>query len=80
VSPHFSFDKSLVLPPDTVIDLRVNTAHEAMMSVDGQVEEQLNSGDRIRVQLSKHKARFLRLKDKNYFYSSLESRLRRKTT
>ncbi len=80
VSPHFSFDRSLVLPPETVIDLRVNTSHEAMMSVDGQVEEQLNSGDRVRVQLSKYKARFLRLKDKNYFYSSLESRLRRKTT
>jgi NAD+ kinase len=80
VSAHFSFDKSLVLKPDTVIDLRVITSHEAMMSVDGQVEEQLNSGDRIRVQLSKHEARFLRLKDRNYFYSSLESRLRRKTT
>jgi len=80
VSPHFSFDNSLVLPPGTVVDLRVVTSHEAMMSIDGQVEEPLSSGDRIRVQLSSHKARFLRLKAHNYFYSSLESRLRRKTT
>jgi NAD+ kinase len=80
VSPHFSFNQSLVLPPETVIDLRVITSHEAMMSADGQVEEQLHSGDRLRVQLSKYQARFLRLKDRNYFYSSLESRLRRKTT
>jgi len=78
VSSHLSFNKSMVFPPKTKIGLKVTTFHEAMMSVDGQIEEQLNSGDMIEVQLCKHKIHFLRLKDRNYFYSSLDLKLRRK--
>ena len=78
VSPHFSFDKSLVLPLGTLIDLTVSTTHEAMISMDGQAEEELKSGDRIRVKLSKYTARFLRLQSKKYFYKTLDSKLQRK--
>jgi NAD+ kinase len=79
VSSHLSFSQSLVLPPETGIELKVTTTHEAMLSVDGQIEEQLNSGDTIEVQLSKYTARFLRLKNKDYFYKSLEHKLIRKS-
>ena len=36
ISPHLSFDRPLVLPPDTVIDIVVRTDHEAVFSIDGQ--------------------------------------------
>ena len=78
ICPHFSFSESLVLPPQTTIQLKVTTSHEAMFSIDGQVESQLKSGDEITVRLSPYTARFLRLQPESYFFKSLESRLKRK--
>ena len=77
VSPHFTFNKTMVLPPETVINLKVGTSHEAMISNDGQMESPLGNGERVSVKLSPYVARFLRIGPKTYFYQSLESRLRR---
>jgi NAD+ kinase len=76
VCAHFTFDKALVLAPETHISLKVITTHEAMISSDGQVELQLQSGDTIEVKLAEQRACFLRLQSKSYFYSTLESKLR----
>jgi NAD+ kinase len=78
VCAHFTFDKALVLPPQTIIDLKVITSHEAMLSIDGQTELQLNSGDKVKVKLSNYTAKFLRLQPKKYFYGSLDLKLKRK--
>ena len=78
ISAHFTFDKALVLSSDTTIYLKVMTTHEAMISVDGQVEMQLQNGDEIEAKLSTHQGRFLRLQPRSYFYRSLESKLREK--
>ncbi len=78
VCAHFTFDKSLVLPAKTTIELQVTTTHEAMLSIDGQTELQLNSGDTVKVKLSKHMVKFLRLQPKTYFYRSLDAKLKRK--
>jgi NAD kinase len=67
-----------VLPPEAVIQLKVTTSHEAMLSLDGQVESPLRSGDEVRVKLSSYVVRFLRVQPKTYFYGSLVSRLRGK--
>lgn len=80
VCPHLTLDKALVLPPEAVIQLKVITTHEAMLSIDGQVEVPLDNGEEIRVKLSPHVARFLRIQPKGYFYSSLEARLKGKVT
>lgn len=79
ISSHLSLSQALVLPPETIIELKVTTSHEAMLSLDGQVEMPLSSGDSVRVKLSSYVARFLRLRPKAYFYSTLEQRLRGKT-
>ena len=73
---HLALDRALVLPPEAVIQLKVTTSHEAMLSLDGQVELPLRSGDEVRVKLSPYAARFLRVQPKTYFYGSLEPRLR----
>ncbi len=78
VCPHLTLDKALVLPPEVVVQLKVTTSHEAMLSLDGQVELPLSNGDEIRAKLSPYMARFLRIQPKSYFYNSLEARLKGK--
>lgn len=78
LASHLSLSQALVLPPETIIELKVTTSHEARLSLDGQVEMPLSSGDRVRVKLSPYVARFLRLRPKTYFYNLLEQKLREK--
>lgn len=78
ICPHLMSDKALVLPMEAVVQLKVATNHEAMLSLDGQVEMLLHSGGEVKVKLSPHITRFLRIRPKTYFYSSLESRLKGK--
>lgn len=80
VCPHLTLDKAMVLPPEAVTQLKVTTTHEAMFSIDGQVESPLSNGDEVRVKLSPHVARFLRIQPRGYFYNSLEKRLKGKAT
>jgi len=78
LASHLSLSQALVLPPETTIELKVTTTHEAKLSLDGQVEMPLSSDDRVEVKLSSHVARFLRLRPKTYFYSLLERKLKEK--
>lgn len=78
LASHLSLSQALVLPPEAIIELKVITSHEARLSLDGQVEMPLSSGDRVRVKLSPYVARFLRLRPKTYFYNLLEQKLREK--
>jgi NAD+ kinase len=78
VSAHFSFSESLILSPLTVVELKVSSGHEAVISIDGQVEKDLSAGDTVRVSASSKLARFLRLKPQSNFYSTLEERLKGK--
>ncbi len=76
VCPHFCFDRTLILPPESKVVMKVNTTHEAVMSLDGQIELPLQDGDGVRVSVSPYVARFLRIQPAHYFYASLESKLR----
>ena len=78
VCPHMALDRAVVLPSEAEIQIKVTTTHEAMLSIDGQVETPLRSGDEVKVKRSHHVARFLRIRHKAYFYSYLESRLKGK--
>lgn len=78
VCPHLALDRAVVLLSDAEIRLKVTTTHEAMLSIDGQVELPLSSGDEVRIKCSPHVARFLRIRPRAYFYSYLESRLKGK--
>ena len=80
VCPHLALDRAVVLPAEAKIQLKVTTTHEAMLSIDGQVELPLRSGDEVKIRLSPHVARFLRIRPNDYFYSYLESRLKGKVS
>ena len=75
VAAHLSSDSALVLAPETTVELEVSTTHQAVLSVDGQVEVQLNDGDAIRVKLSPYTTRLLRAQRGTFFYGTLMQKL-----
>ncbi len=78
ISAHLSSAYTLVLPSIAVVKLRISTAHQATLSIDGHINLPLFSGAIITVKHSPNMARFLRIHPENSFYSSLEQRLKGK--
>jgi NAD+ kinase len=79
VCPHLNMDKALILAPESVIRLKVFTNSDAVISMDGQVERPLENEDEIEVSLSPHVTRFIRLRPRSAFYTSLVSKLKGKS-
>lgn len=79
VCPHLSLDKALVLSQESEIRLKVFTNHEAIISMDGQIEEQLQDTDEITVTLSEKVTKFARLRPRDKFYCTLVSKLKGKS-
>lgn len=76
VAPYLSQIKSLVLPEGSRVLFRLETDHGAILTIDGQIDIQLQNADQVSVEASSNVARFARLRPRTYFYSSLVSRLR----
>jgi NAD+ kinase len=79
VCPHLSMDKALVLSPGTAVKMKVFTNNEAIVSMDGQVDKPLKDGDEVTVRLSKNVTKFIRLRPKGTFYTTLVSKLKGKS-
>ena len=75
VAAHVGMSASLVLGPKAKIGLYLEGAQEAVLSVDGYIERELRPGDRVEVEQSALKARFLRAQPSNHFYATLTRRL-----
>jgi NAD+ kinase len=71
VAPHLSIDRAIVLAEGSSVSITVNTAHQAVMSPDGQTPIDLQDGDRVDVIASKYTVQFLRFQDPGYFYRNL---------
>ncbi len=78
ITPHLSSVYPLVLPSTVIVRLRINTVHQATLSIDGHINLPLSNGAIITVKHSSNTVRFLRIHPENYFYSSLEQRLKGK--
>jgi len=76
ISCHLGLSHALVLPPQSIIDLKVAPKEKVILSIDGQVELQLLDGQNIVVRLSPQITSFLRIHKPTYFYSSLWQKLR----
>jgi len=72
---HINLKAPLLLPADAVVELLIHSEHSAVLSVDGQVNIEVSSGDRIRVKRSPHHTRFLRLHPPGSYYGRLAQRL-----
>ena len=75
VAPHMGSARPVVLPRDTVIDLTVTADKEAVVSVDGQIDRPLASGDSVSVCRSAHTARFVRFSKPQDYYAVLAEKL-----
>jgi len=78
ILPHLSSAYTVVLPATAEVKLRITTAHEATLSIDGHINLPLSSGAVIAVRHSSNTARFLRIHPEATFYSSLEQKLKGK--
>jgi len=76
IAPHLSMDRAIVLAQGAVVKIVVHTDHQAILTVDGQFEYELEDGDLVTVQASRNASRFVRLQDRTYFYRTLMERLR----
>jgi NAD+ kinase len=74
-APHLSLERPFVLDAEAIVEIRVETEMEGMLSVDGRMEGELHNGDVVRVERSAIKARFLRLRSRSDFYGTLVERL-----
>lgn len=75
VAAHLARVRPLVVPENLPVELRVETDHRAVVSFDGQVDEELETGACVRISHSPHVARFVRLRPPTDFYSKLINHL-----
>jgi NAD+ kinase len=77
VAPHLSMDRPLVLSQGAMVEVVVDphTMAEVVLTVDGELLTSLESSDRVLVRASGSVSRFVRLRERNYFYRSLLDRL-----
>jgi NAD+ kinase len=76
IAAHLSMDRAIVLSQGAQVKVLVHTDHQAILTVDGQFEYELQDGDWVTVQAAPHTSRFVRLQDRTYFYRTLMERLR----
>lgn len=77
VAPHLSMDRPIVLSEGSTVEVAapVENLTEIVLTVDGMLMGVVQPGDRVRVQAGQHICRFVRLRERNYFYRSLLDRL-----
>jgi NAD+ kinase len=71
IAPHLSIDRAIVLGEGASVSIVVHTAHQAVLSIDGQAPIELADGDCVSVQASPHTLQFIRFQDPGYFYRNL---------
>jgi NAD+ kinase len=77
VAPHLSMDRPIVLSQGAVVEIipSPDADREIVVTFDGQLLYGVHAGDVVRVQASDHTGRFIRLRERGYFYRSLLDRL-----
>lgn len=77
VAPHLSMDRSIVLSEGSTVAVvaEPNATDEVYLIVDGRSVANIQAGDVVRVTSSTFSSRFVRMRERNYFYRSLLDRL-----
>ena len=74
--PFLTPANSIVIGHDERVELTTYTTHEATLSIDGQTDQLLTSGDRVVCRASEYLARFARFRESDYFYATLAEKMR----
>jgi NAD+ kinase len=77
VAPHLSMDRPMVLSQGATVEVVVepHSAADVVLTVDGEMLASLESSDAVVIRASNSISRFVRLRERNYFYRSLLDRL-----
>ncbi len=75
IAPHLTLDRAIVLSEGAHVRVDVRTDHQSILTVDGQVAQVLQHGDRIEAGAGDDVSRFIRLGERSYFYNALLDRL-----
>ena len=75
ICPHLSLERTIVLDEGAEVSVRVESAGEGLIVVDGIAQATLSAGDQILLAMSPHVTRFVRLCDRRQVYESLMERL-----
>ena len=67
--------RSLVLQPESIVEMQVSSENGAIVSVDGQEDLPVNSGVNVTVRVSEHTTRFVRFREPSSFYADLAEKL-----
>lgn len=78
--PHLGLPYSMVLPATATVKLLIRTSFPATLNIDGHTNLTVPGDIEIMVKRSLKTTGFLRIKPKNYFYNTLEQRLKGKQT
>lgn len=76
IAPHLASDRSLIVPPEARVTLRISTGSQnGVFSADGQMNREFIDGATVTVSKSKYVTQFLRRKPPTYFYQIIHSKL-----
>ena len=77
MAPHLSMARPIVLARGAVVDIEPTpeNRHPVVLTVDGAVAAELDENQHIRITSAEPESRFVRLRDRNYFYRSLLDRM-----
>lgn len=71
VAPHLSIDRAIVLAQGSTVTVSVLSAHDTVVSGDGQAPIALDKGDQVVVRASEFVTRLVRFQELGYFYKNL---------
>ena len=75
IAPHLSMARPIVLSEGVTVRITVTGGRPAVLTVDGEIQAELESGDKVVVKASPHVTRFARVQERTYFYKTLVARL-----
>jgi NAD+ kinase len=75
ICPHLSLERTIVLAEGATVAIRVESAGQGVIVVDGVNEGDLRVDDRLVLMMSPHVSRFVRLYDRRQVYETLMERL-----
>jgi len=77
VAPHLSMDRPIVLSEGAVVDIEPTdeNRHEIVLTVDGNVVAEIEDNQHICIKSAEYVSKFVRMRDRNYFYRSLLDRM-----
>ena len=76
IAPHLSMDRAVILSEGSEIRLRAQADYHPILTVDGQVMVTVGDDHEVVIIGSPHLARFIRVRERSYFYQALMEKLR----